>query len=178
MVLMARYPAFSSAVVPTATMRSASTATAPSSMTRRAPSTVITVPCSISRSTCVGLLVSGMGNNSVGIQVGIKLDRNAALLHRMAGHLRAIGLCVQNGLFTLAARIGVRATRMKGAAGRWIQRTGDFAGNGELVASPCVQLRQGREQQLRVRMLRRLEQYAGRRQLGQPAQVHHAHVVR
>lgn len=42
-------------------------------------------------------------------------DGNTALLNGVAGDLRAVGLRAELGHLTLAARIRVRASRMKGA---------------------------------------------------------------
>ena len=81
------------------------------------------------------------------------------------------------GPLRLAARVGMRAARMEGAAGRRVQRVGHLALHRRARAAGVVHLRDRVQQHARVGMARVAEQLVLAGQLHQAPQVHHADLV-
>ena len=98
------------------------------------------------------------------------------LLYRMAGHLRA-GRAQQGRPLALAARVGMRAAGVEGAATGRIQRIGHLAAHRRAGATGHADVRDRVEQHPGVRMAWCGEQPDLVRNLDQPAQVHHADPV-
>ena len=67
---------------------------------------------------------------------------HAAFLHGVAGHLGAVQ-CLQLRALCRAAGIGMRAARVEGAAGGWVQWVGHLALHGRAGAAGVFHLRNG-----------------------------------
>src|SRR5471032_2911637 len=95
----------------------------------------------------------------------------------MASHLAAVEQA-QGRLFGAAALGGVRAALVESAAGRWVQRVGQFADDLDFrLVRVRVNGRGGRQQRLGVRVQRTLIDVVLRAHFHRATEVHHHHVI-
>ena len=102
---------------------------------------------------------------------------NSSVLNRMAGDGRR-SVREQSRLFDAATLIGMRATRMKRAAFRRIERIGYFTLDRCSRSSGRIELRDGVKQHARIGMTRIPEKVLGFGNLDNSPQIHHADTVR
>src|SRR5690606_37926685 len=140
-------------------------------------------PCAILRKgagLCRGCLTPGTP--------GATLDARAPLCRRRAAHARLVVQVAGAGMprrdvaqqrpLGRTARHGVRAARMKRAAGGRRQRRGQLALDGQVIAPPRPQIGPLHQQRLGIRVVGARQHRLGRTELDDAPQVHDGHPVR